>query len=100
MATYSELFDLKNNSALKNRVIVAIIIAAEAVMADVSVPVNKRQRDAWAAAVFANPKSEADRMFWALIAANEAADVAQITGATDAAILANVEAHIDLFAGC
>lgn len=37
-------------------------------------------------------------MFLAVLAANNAATVANITGATDVAIQTNVDDHIDLFA--
>lgn len=59
---------------------------------------NNANRLLWAAIVFNNPRSEADRMLWALLAANSDATVANITGATDAAIQVNVNAAVDLFA--
>lgn len=104
MATYQELFELNNDSALKNRVLTACIIAAETIRAgdDTADPpwdqTNNANRLIWAAAVFNSPRSEANRMLWALLAANSDATVANITGATDAAIQANVNAAVDLFA--
>lgn len=104
MATYEELFGLKNNSALKNRVATACLIAAETIRAGddtVDPPwdqTNNANRLIWAAAVFDNPRREANRMFWALLAANKDATVANITGATDIAIQNNVDAAVDLFA--
>lgn len=98
MATYEELFGLHNNSALKNRVVAAVVIAAETVMNEDGGTANHANRLIWAKAVFANPNTEAGRMFWSVLAANSAASVATITGATDAAIQTNVNDHIDLFA--
>ena len=98
MATYEELFSLRNNSVLKNRVQTAVIIAAETVMNEIDTTPNHANRLLWAKAVFANPSSEADRMYMAVLAANNSAPVASIIAATDTAIQANVDDHIDLFA--
>ena len=98
MATYEELFGLRNNSALKNKVTSAVVIAAETVMNESAATDNHANRAIWAKAVFANPTAEANRMFWAVLAANNGAAVGAITGASDAAIQTNVDDHIDLFA--
>lgn len=104
MATYEELFGLHNDSALKNRVTPACIIAAETIRAGddtVDPPwdqTNNTNRLIWAAAVFDDPRREANRMFWALLAANKDLTVAQIQAATDAAIQSNVSTAVDLFA--
>jgi len=98
VATYAELFALHNNSALRNRVQTAVLIAAETVMTEVGTTTNHANRLLWAKAVFAGPVREAERMFMAVLAANSEFTVVQITGASDAAIQANVDAHIDLFA--
>lgn len=98
MATYTELFGLRNNSELKNKVTAAVVIAAETVMNEDGGTPNHANRLIWAKGVFTSPSSEADRMFWAVLAANNAATVAAITGASDAAIQTNVDDHVDLFA--
>ncbi len=98
MASYSELYDLRNDSALKNRITTACIIAAETVMNELATVPNNVNRLIWAKAVFANPKGEANRMHMAILAANQSASVAQIQSATDAAIQTNVDDHVDLFA--
>lgn len=97
MATYTELFGLHNNSALKNKVMSAVVIAAETVMNEDGGTANHANRLVWAKAVFANPSNEADRMFWAVLAANSALSIAAIESASDSAIQANVDDHIDLF---
>lgn len=98
MATYTELYDLNSESALKNRVLVACLIAAETVMNEADTVPNHANRLIWAKNVFENPNYESQRMYWALLAANNALSTTQIKNATDAAILTEVEAHIDLFA--
>ncbi len=98
MATYDELYGLKNDSALRNKVETACIIAAEAVMLEDGGIANHINRLLWAKAVFANPSGEANRMFMAILAANSGSTVAVIQGAPDATIQTNVDDHIDLFA--
>ncbi len=98
MATYTELYSLNNKSALKNRVTVACMIAAEAIMAELVSTDNHANRLLWAKAVFANRKAKAEPMFWAVLAANADLDVEAIENALDPAIQTNVDAHIDLFA--
>ena len=98
MATYAELYNLQSDSALKNRVAVACVVAAEAIRGEDDATPNHASRILWAAAVFQNPAQEATRLFWAVLAANKDATVAQITGASDSAIQDNVDAAVDLFA--
>ena len=98
MATYEELFSLRNNSALKNRVTTAVVIAAETVMGEDSGTPNHANRLIWAKGVFSSPEREAERMYWAVLAANSGMPLGTILAATDAAIQANVDEHIDLFA--
>lgn len=98
MATYEDLFDLHNYTELINKVAVACIVAAEMVHDEDAGVENHANRLIWAAGVFANPKQEAHRMYWALLAANKSADVETIQAASDSTIQTEVEAHIDLFA--
>lgn len=98
MATYSDLYNLNNNSDLKNRVMIACLVSAEAIVAELDTVPNHANRLIWAAKVFATPAAESDRMFWALIAANNSLTLEQITGATDAGIQTEVNNHVDLFA--
>lgn len=98
MATYVELYALQNDSTLRNRVRVACLIAAEAVMAEDAGTANHANRLLWAKSVFEYPAVEAERMLMAALAANNAATVAQITGATDAQLQTVVNNHVNLFA--
>ena len=98
MATYNDIFNLHNHSELINRVTVACIVAAEGIMAELGTVDNHASRLIWASSVFQNPQAEAKRMYWAVLAANNDAEVAVILAATDAAIQTNVDEHVDLFA--
>lgn len=98
MATYSELFSIRSEADLLEKVTVAVVIAAESIRTDATPPANQAARLVWASQVFADPGKEARRMLWALLAANESATLANILGATDAAIQANVDVAVDLFA--
>lgn len=98
MATYADLYDLHNYTALINKVAVACIVAAEMVHDEDVETTNHANRLIWAAGVFGNPKQEAHQMYWALLAANKAASVETIQEALDSTIQTEVEAHIDLFA--
>jgi len=49
---------------------------------------------AYAAHVFSSPRSEADKALMSVLGTNASATVAQITGASDAALQANVDAVV------
>ena len=98
MATYLELFGLKSNDTLRNKVEVACVIAADAIRQESDATVNHANRLKWAAAVFANPRAEGERMLMALLAANNTMTTGQITGATDAAIQTGVNNAVNVFA--
>lgn len=98
MATYTELFDLQRNDALRNRVTVACTIAAETIRAENPATANHANRLKWAKGVFENPGGEGAKMLMALLASNNALTVAQITNATDAAIQTGVNTAVDVFA--
>lgn len=99
MALYLELFALKNNSDLQDRMTVAVVVAAEAIRVDSSPPTNQAQRLVWAANAMAGPVAEGKRMLWALLAANKDATTSAILAADDATLQAKVDAAVDLFAG-
>lgn len=98
MATYTELYDLQNNDVLRNKIAVAIVVAADVIRAEAPATTNHANRLIWAKAALQNPQAEAVRMTWGVLAQNKALSVAQITGASDANILTAVQAAIDLFA--
>lgn len=98
MATYTELFGQYSNSDLRNRVSVACLVAAQAITVEAGSVTNHANRLLWAKATFSNPNAEAERMLMAVLAANNTATVAQITGVTDAALQTLVAGQINAFA--
>ena len=92
MASYTEIRNLFQDSALRNRTATAVIIAANGILG-----APDASRKAWASKAFANPENESRRVLMAVLAANKDATVAQIQGATDAQLQTNVDAAIDLF---
>ena len=98
MATYIELYELAQSVALKERVAVACLVAAEAVRADASPPTNQAQRLAWARRAFENPLAEAGKMLPVVLAQNKSATKAAIEAADDATLQTAVDSAVDVFA--
>ena len=98
MATYEELFKLRNNSTLRNKVAVAVAIAADGIRTETAGTTNHANRLIWAKQAMENPSSVGEQVYFAILAANKDKTVAQITGAADTAIQTNVDAAVDLFA--
>jgi len=98
MATYAELLQAAGNDSLRQQVRVASFVAAEKVRTESGATTNHAARLVWAKSVFANPESEGNRMLWAVLAQNRASTLAQIIGASDAAVQTAVDAAVDVFA--
>lgn len=98
MATYAELLTASENATLRNKMRVAVVIAAEKVRVENGATANHANRLIWAKSVFAEPDVAARAMMWAVLAQNAAATLAQITGATDATVQTAVDAAVDVFA--
>ena len=102
MASYNELFDLRrasssNSAFLRNRIGVAATVKAQALMVGAA-PTSDAIK--WAASVLADPLLMAELIYNYLLADNQAATVAQILAATDAAIQTQVNIAADaLIAG-
>jgi uncharacterized membrane protein len=98
MATYIELRQLFGNGDLLNRIEVACIVAAETIQTEDAATVNHANRVLWAASVFSQSRPWAEKMLMALLAANRAATVQDITGATDETLQTLVNNTVNLFA--
>lgn len=98
MATYAELYDVQNENELLHRIVVATAIAAETIRTEAPATPNHANRLLWAALAFANPIVVSRQLLWAVLAANIHVTVENIVGATDAAIQANIDAVVDIFA--
>ena len=91
MSTYTELYDLRSNSALRNKVAVAVVKKAQSLL-DSATPTADEV--AWSSNAISNPNQQAEKILNYVLAANSAASVAAITGASDAAIQTNVDAAV------
>lgn len=98
MATYAELYDLRNDSVLRNKITAATAIQADVIRAENGATVNHANRLIWAKRAFTNAGGVADELLWAVLAGNRTSTVAQIQGASDANILTAVAAVVDVFA--
>ena len=98
MATYAELFSLKNDSAFRNKIAVAVCVAADTIRIEAVDVANHANRIIWAKRAFENPVAIANDVQTAIIIANKTFTVAQIQGASDSTIQDNVDAVVDIFA--
>ncbi len=103
MATYAELYELRQYPDLLNRTVIACVVAAEIIRTDADagtpwVDGNHSNRLIWARRVFADPWTDSVRMYWGLLAANKSVPRANILTATDIVIQDQVNAHVDMFA--
>lgn len=90
MATYTELRGAFGNDALRNRVVMATVIAAYGLLATAPDAADR----AWISAVFASPETEGRKAFMGILAANAGLSIINIEEATDAAIQTQVEVII------
>lgn len=97
MATYAELLTASENEALRQKVRVACVIAAEVVRTEVGTTTNHAARLVWAKSVYADPSAVTQRMLWAVLAQNQAATIATILAATDSTVQTAVNAAVDVF---
>ena len=95
MATYEELFDIRQLSELINRVAVAMIIKAQ-VYIDGATPTTEQLT--WAAKVLTPGagRTESIKLYNYLLAVNNTATIAQITSSTDAQIQSSVDSAVDV----
>jgi len=92
MATYEELFNLRTNTALRNKLAVAAVIKAQAYVVGATPTLNQLT---WAESTFTNPLHEADELMNYVLAANKDLTVSQISGASDSAIQAHVNTAVE-----
>lgn len=89
MATYQELYDLRQNSALRNKIAVACVKKAQTLIDSATPTANEL---AWCSSVFENPNAMASKLMSYVLSANSTFTVAQISAAADTAIQTNVDA--------
>lgn len=106
MASYAELLTALGNQALKDKVTVAILIAADKVERGDDTgggfnPANHGNRVSWTRRIMSSPEGapkEAVSFFPLVVVANRDATLAEILAQSDAAVQTNVEEVVDLFA--
>lgn len=86
MATYLELHGLDRNSVLINKISVALIIEAHALV----VGTPTAEEVSWVSKALRDPRSEAQKALRFVLAANKDATTAQILEASDASIQTQV----------
>lgn len=92
MATYSELYTLHSDEALRHRVAVAVTIKAQALL-DLASPTAAQVT--WATEALMHPLAQTDQLFRYVLAKNNTLTVAQIQGATDANVQTQIGAAVD-----
>lgn len=92
MATYIELFNLRNNANLSNKIATASAIKAHAILAEA---LPSAERKAWAENALSDPSSVVPQLIWFLLADNASATVGNITGASDSTIQTAVNDAVD-----
>ena len=95
MATLLELaniFGTTDFTELLNKITVAVAIKADSIINEAS---PSASRLAWAQLAIEDPRQEAKKFIWGVIAANESVTVAQIIGASDNAIQTNINDYVD-----
>lgn len=98
MATYSELVQLANNNTLLDRMAAAVAVQADVIRQETAGTTNHTNRLKWAKQAFSDPKAMANKMSWAILAANVAQTLTAIQNASDSALLTAVAAAVDTFA--
>lgn len=91
MATYLELFALRANSDLQDKIAVAVVVAAHEKLSGTPTAAEA----AWAKNAITDPGGMSRVVINAVLAANKAVSAATILAASDATIQANVDAVID-----
>ena len=76
----------------------AVAVQADAIRQEAGATTNHTNRVKWAKQAFIDPQAMANKMSWAILAANAASTLAQIQAATDASLLSAVAAAVDTFA--
>lgn len=102
MASYTEIYDLASDAGLRNKVAVALQVAAEAIRAEPDVTANHAARLKFALRVYHAPDGLAQQVLRSLLAqavvATPNATRAQILTVSDSSIQNSVNAALNLFA--
>lgn len=101
MATLTEIYNLKNSSSLRNRVVVALAAAAEDVRNEAAATTHHAERFTWATDVVLassnGPETEAKRLMWMFLQNATIQSVGE--AATDSDIQFTVNGLVNFAAG-
>jgi len=92
MATYLELFTLRGDSDLQDRMAVACAIKAQILIDAGSLTANAK---AWVNETLQSPVGKANEIINYVLAVNSSATIANIQGASDSALQSNVSDAVD-----
>ena len=92
MATYQELFDLRNDSSLLNKITTAIAIKCQAIIDDEAATAGQK---VWARESIQKPEILKTAIIWSVLIANKEVSVTNIKNATDSAYQNNVNNAIN-----
>ncbi len=98
MASYLELLSAAFDDGLRQKMRIAVVIAAEAIRTEDAGTPNHTARMAWARAACNNPEGAANGMIYAVLAQNKDAALADILAADDATIQTAVNSAVNLMA--
>lgn len=93
MATYLELFNLRKNSDLQDRVAVAAAKSAQQLL-DKATP--SQSEIAWAEAALKNPAEKVSQLLNYVLTKNSSLTVAQIQGASDSVLQGQIDVAVDV----
>lgn len=99
MASYTEIYALRQEVGFACRVESAIADVANDVRLEDPGTLNHENRIIWAAKAMQHPEAQLDGVLSGVLIANKGSSMATILNATDEAIRSNVAALVDLFAG-
>lgn len=92
MATYADLYAIKNDASLLGKVAVAVIKKAQLLLDGVAPTSNQLT---WVEKALSNPEAVARVLLNYVIVVNSTLTVAQIQGASDTAVQSNVNDAVD-----
>ena len=92
MATYLELFTLRSDSNLQDKITIAVIKKAQSLLDKTTPTANEVT---WAAEAISNPSIKAKSLINYILAVNDGLTVSQIKEASDVSIQTNVDSAVD-----
>lgn len=104
MTDYKDIRKMYTNAAMRDRVAVAIAVAADKIRTEKDSdggfardPKARARRVAWAKAVLGKTETQVNRFWQAILASNHKKDITEIAGWTDEAVQTEVESLVDFF---